>query len=346
MSILSLDNPKLGNGICAVISCFLSFCVLLTFLSFKKMRSRIFMKVIFHISLCDFIANATIFSDNPEGTLCFLQGILQQIFYFASWVWTVLLAYLLFSLVYYGRIKITLLQMYIIGYSIPIIAGVLPLSTDTYDSNPTDDDWCWINPADGASTTSAIIWQIFIFHVPIFSCVLIMTYWGLLIYWKVYIKKVYVHETVKSALGSLFMYPVLVAICWIPNVIQTITAPHSPASSPYTQTVNCLSILHGGFTAIVFFSKSRESRYNWLLLFTTVLGLDWGKNALMNSQNSTDSKSSASHQNVADFAEDEMYRDGSLCLNDISSIQLSISHLSISDLKSPMGHKSSDRDSV
>lgn len=264
-----MEGPEIKqfvSTLCATISCLLSFIVLLTFVFFKRMRSKLFMRIIAYVSLCDLIANATIFVGVPSDFyLCFFQGILQQYFYPASWLWTTMLMFLLYSLVLRGKILVSKKKMMLICWGLPLLCALLPLSTDTYKASDTDDDWCWITPHHDGSFQRhlTVMWQVLTFDILINVCFVLMIGWGLRIYWKLHVEKLQCTPQVLAALQSLFAYPVLLIICWLPNELMLILYPHKPADNPYVVVVNSLSICHGGFAALYFFCKSKEFRTNW-----------------------------------------------------------------------------------
>eukprot|EP01038_Epipyxis_sp_PR26KG_P009536 gene9536-12844_t len=272
MLYYDFHSIKVINTACAIISCALSFLVLLTYASFKSIRNKVFMLTIFNFSLCDFIANASVLSGNPsDRILCFMQGMIQQYFYPASWYWTACLTFLLYSVIFNEKIRITNTAMYSICYILPFIGLIIPLSTDTYSDNANDDDWCWLNPRSSSAIDVSLnnAWIILTFYIPIFGCFLIMTGWYLLIMWKVKSTGVQFTASVQKLLKSIIFYPFVLFICWFPNAVQTITLPDSkyPANCLPVVLINSLSILQGGFTALLFFYNSKESRKLWKNLF-------------------------------------------------------------------------------
>lgn len=260
--------------LCAIISCSLSFMVMLTFLLFKRMRTKMFMRIIFYVSMSDFIANSTVFSGVPSDYyLCFMQGILQQCFYPSSWLWTTMLMYLLYSLVLRGKITISSLRMVSICCGIPLLCALLPLTTDTYESSNNDDDWCWIQPYNdgGFQRTMTTVWQVLTFDCLIIICFVLMSGWGLRIYWKLKVDQIPTTPAVSAALESLVLYPLILIVCWLPNEVMLIFFGRYPADNVYVVLANSLSILHGGFAALIFFYKSKECRVNWVKLWRRLL---------------------------------------------------------------------------
>eukprot|EP01038_Epipyxis_sp_PR26KG_P012203 gene12203-16347_t len=271
---LNNSSVKVTYTIVSIISCSLSLMVLTTFMLFHRMRNKLFMQIICNISLCDLIANATAFSGNSNNTyLCFFQGFFQQWLYPASWYWTAMLMYLLYCLVVNGKIETSKLYLYSFCYLFPLFFTLIPLTSSTYARNNNDDDWCWLNTTNTSlSMRSADImtnfWIGITFDVPILACLVLMSYWYLVIYYKVVIKKVRCSDTTIKSLRALILFPMILFICWVPNEIGVISRDQPPANNPFMIVVNSLSLMQGGMTATLFFFNSNESRKNWYMLIS------------------------------------------------------------------------------
>jgi hypothetical protein len=132
--MFDFDSLELVVIVFSVISCLFSALVIITYLVFKDMQEKIFMKFIFYISLSDFCMNVTSTFGFPENgsALCYIQGISHVYFGLASWFWTTTLAYTIFCLISYGKIIIKLWQAYLICCMLPLLLAVLPFSTNSY----------------------------------------------------------------------------------------------------------------------------------------------------------------------------------------------------------------------
>ncbi len=110
------ENPHNAFVFSALFSCFLSFLVIITYLIFPRLKSKLFMKIITCISLSDCFANASELNGLPHTrAFCVMQGIVMQFFYSASWIWTAILTYLLYSLVANGKISLPEWKMHAIA---------------------------------------------------------------------------------------------------------------------------------------------------------------------------------------------------------------------------------------
>jgi hypothetical protein len=272
------SDPHHATLVSAVLSCAFSFGVVVTFVLFPRLQNKLFMKIITLISLCDCIANASQLNGLPvTRELCVLQAMTQQFFYPASWMWTVIMTYLLYSLVVYGRITIPEWKMHVIVWGICTTITFLPLTTSTYGKQNGDNFWCWIEPSShySASIVATEIWEYLTFDCVIFGCFLLMTGWGSLIFYKLRIQHVKATKTVKTAIRTLFAYPVIICLTWFPTAMLITIFPTVSQQSTAWIVCECLSLWQGGLTAIVFFRNSRESRMLWYGLLTQCFRCNW-----------------------------------------------------------------------
>ncbi len=269
------DDPKNAYFFSGIFSCWLSLMVVLTYLLFPRLQGKLFMKIITFISFCDFVANVTVIRGDPHNHVsCYIQGLLQQFFYIASWMWTVIITYLLYSLVTKGKITLPEWGMHLISWGVALLCTVLPLTTSTYGAQANDDDWCWIQPRflNHESIELSEFWIFLTFDCIIFGSFFLMTLWGILIFHHVRIQQIPTSKTVSSALQALLMYPIVLFITWFPNAIFLTAGIEQSSGQEVMLAVNSLSIWQGGLTAIVFFYNSKESRTHWFNVFKVCFG--------------------------------------------------------------------------
>lgn len=265
-----MHRSKEFEFIITFISCTLTFLVILSFAIFPKMWSKIFMRIILYAAISIFIANATVFSDNPSDYyLCYFQGMFQQFFYPASWLWTTVLSYLIYCLVMHGKVEMEELKMHLICWGIPLFTTLLPLSTSTYGND--DDGVCWLVQRSSDNLRDwTTFWQILTFGVIAFVCTICMVYWGVRMYHKVHSDPAQCSPAVLNAMRTLFIYPIIIVVCWMPQALLNTFDPDLPADSNKQVGVNSLAILQGGISAIAFFYNSKETRSNWTNLCITL----------------------------------------------------------------------------
>lgn len=229
------------------------------------------MRIIFYAALSIFIANATVFSNSPDDYyLCYFQGVFQQFFYPASWIWTTILSYLIYSLVMFGKIEMEELKMHFFGWGIPLFTTLIPLSTSTYKREEDDDGFCWLESRGDRYDEWTMFWKGSTFAGIAFACILCMCYWGARMYVKLRIEKLECSPAVVNAMNTLFIYPFIIVFCWMPEAMQNVIYPNLSAHSNLVVGVTSLAIAQGGFSAIAFFVNSKETRSNWMNLAITL----------------------------------------------------------------------------
>ena len=209
------SGDKKVNVIVALISVSLSFFVVLSFLIFRKMRRSVFMMFIFFISLCDLIANASVFFPGTDESIwCFFQGIFMQYFYSVSFIWTMILTYNMYSLGTKGKLGVDIKTFHLIAWGVPLVLALLPLTTETYRSAKDDDDWCWINSRyeerDGSQFLT-YFWTMVSFWIPLFLCCIACFYWGqVMIYFDYGVNNEYAKGVINQVVSTLIAYPIII----------------------------------------------------------------------------------------------------------------------------------------
>ena len=117
--------------IAALISLICSLLVSFTSLCFPSMRKRFFMLIILMISIADILASIGSALGLPpdDSILCPLQAFMVVVFYKSSWCWCAILTYQLYCVVVYTKVYLTWPVMHFIGWFIPLLTTLLPLTS-------------------------------------------------------------------------------------------------------------------------------------------------------------------------------------------------------------------------
>lgn len=257
----------------SVISGFCSFTVLLTVFLFPSMRKRGFIQMIIFISLSELVAS--IFSSfgfpRESSVLCPMQSFFNLFAYKCSWAWTTALCHQLYNVIVEGKYGLSMLQMHLICWLVPLVSTLLPLTTTEYGR---DDDssqplaWCFLE----GKQEKVIVWTSFTLYLVFFVCLVIMSsYLFALMYqfWGVDLKSQ--HPDVHSIFDAMKLYPLGMAIAWVPNILCSILVNSRAVenTSTFSDIFNSLTILatqDGTITAIIFFLKSKEAQFRWKAL--------------------------------------------------------------------------------
>lgn len=231
---------------------------------FHEMRRKIFMKLIFYISVSDFFMNiSSAFGFPANGSiLCYLQGTMELYFSLASWLWTTALCFAVFTIMWNGRLYIDMRFVHIICWGIPTLATFLPFITSTYGSPSPDTQWCLIVAKDGQSVDNYVkFWSYASYFFWLFLCIFLMLLWTAMVFGRLVWQQTVMSDVVKKTYSKLWIYPLFMLICWSLNyAIIQFSAAQSPLSVGLSMVCG---ISNGIFTSIGFFVKSEEARGRW-----------------------------------------------------------------------------------
>ncbi len=249
-----------------------SLSVVLTLVLFREMRAKFFMQIVAFISISDAIANFPymMFYRPPTGNwFCTVEGLINFTFYPMSWLWTLSLVYHLYGVATEKSLpsKLGIRFTHVFCWGIPIVLSLAGLSVTKYKhSEPIGFEVCYVS-----NQTSAI------YHAIAFYGLLLVVLLalGILTYKTWRLEQAQdagsFHPSYAILKDSVTLYPTAMVICWIPHLIAfslykvTFT---SFANYEYLYfAVTILKILHGTFTAGIFFYKSESARRLWRKVF-------------------------------------------------------------------------------
>jgi hypothetical protein len=187
-------------------------------------------------------------------------------------VWTTLLVYQLRSMLIDGKLKISMRTTHFIGWSLPLIPLLLPLS----DENVTygmDDQLSGNAPCSfRGNDLDKYVWFNVIFTIPILSCFMLMVAWYIETYLYFKRKGLLLFQKQNRELLKITLYPVILLITWVPNIVYFIIQlfsgdPHKRGSPDFITTAFLISTQYGTALAILFFIQSAKAREKWYSLF-------------------------------------------------------------------------------
>ena len=120
---------RVFNTFCGVLTLMSSSSVVLTGILFPIMMTKLFMKIIFFISLSDVVGSIFLLFGYPSthSVLCSMQGFFILFSFRCSIFWTVALTAELYGLVIYDCIVFYESHLHIIIWTISLLLGLLPL---------------------------------------------------------------------------------------------------------------------------------------------------------------------------------------------------------------------------
>lgn len=270
--MISVEENLTLERICSIsgiFSSFGSFMVLLTFFLFPSMvKGKHFMEIIRIISMCDLISSSFFALGFPEGLLCSFQGAITEFFFVASWIFTSFLSYNLYYLVYYNKLRFSVLKINIFVWSICLIKFALPFSTgNSYglDDENEGNSTCGIKNNNHFDTGN--LWIFVSLFLPLLTTVGIMSYCAIKIYSR-HQSNFKDYPVIKKAVTLISLYPIVIVLSWIPIIIFVVlAATGADVTTDFFHFGLIISFsvggLYGFFLCIIFFSKSKEARQRW-----------------------------------------------------------------------------------
>lgn len=252
--------------IAAIISMLSSLSVILT-LSFRGLRQKLFMQIIAIISLCDLIANAPYVSVQRypnDSAMCVVQGFINIYFYPVSWLWTTALMSLLFSLATTGKLPLSYPRLHSICWIFPMILAVLNFATVSKAHAAARGRFSFEICSLGDPSFTSELYHMITYYGLLVTCFIIML--------TMYVKILFTENKYAmwdAARNTLILYPLALFVCWTPHVAAVILIDYSyaPDEAAFYLASDCLKVLHGTVTAVIFFYKSGEARSRWAKLF-------------------------------------------------------------------------------
>lgn len=252
--------------IASIISVVLSGLVALTLTLFQNLRKKLYMQIIALISLSDLIGNiayTTTFRPENGNWWCSAQGFFNLYFYPASWMWTTVLMYFLYSLAVSGRMAIREATLHLFCWGLPLLVSLLYLTTNTYGRSSSTESYevCIIS----GNPLSSEIWHLTTYYGLWVICIGYMI--GM--YWRIrYLKSADLIEYIPPfnfAMEALQLYPLAMVLCWFPHFLATLFAYFGKFDGfgKFYFASDIIKISHGTITALIFFYKSKEARNRW-----------------------------------------------------------------------------------
>jgi hypothetical protein len=283
MSLL-VRNNEIGNECFAALSLCGSLSVVLTGVVFPRMWDRLFMHIIFFISLSDVGTSLAAFIGYPaDGTVgCTAQAFLVSFFIKCTLFWNVMLCCQLYQLVIHSSRGFSFVSMHAIVWLSAGGLAVLPLTTSTYgrEGPNTTVEWCFLHEKNIALYIfwNALDWMFIMGLMFLF-----------MVYMAVRVRmKVRSYDSVGFHIyRSLALFPAVLFLTYCPIIIAnmfvycyeiSVPSPTFPLKSgvqtQLLSAVSDLALLYGFSLAIIFYWKSPEARHRWKALLCGVISND------------------------------------------------------------------------
>lgn len=255
----------------AILSCIGSGMVIISYLTFKELKCLRYVQFVFYTALNDFIVALLIVMGRPNDKtfFCFAQGISQVANSLSSIFWTVVITYQVWLVVNRETVIKDLTYIHMFCWGVPILAAILPLTTNTYGNFSDGDSLCFIADTPSSPDWTSIFWNIISFYFWIWlslaaSCAMI---WNVMIRLK---GMAIIPETTRTTLRKLVPYPIAILLCWSVMTIADfyfsgITGKTKSRTWGGIYSVGLVLLTLQGFLfSCIFFVMNPYVRYLWL----------------------------------------------------------------------------------
>ncbi|RYH25715.1 hypothetical protein EON65_15330 [archaeon] len=255
------------------LSVVLSAIIILTFVCFRSMRNKIFMKIIAFIAISNFLSDLPYISGRrpSHGGWCWLQSFLTMTFYPASWMWTATVAFFLYAIATKGVVPEDIRYLHWLNWGLPIVLALFMLPITPYGRSDYTEDFEVCNFEH--SNNSVAIYHYITFYGLLVACFASMIYWKHTLHFLEKQEQLGQYkQTFEIAKTSLSYFPKALALCWIPRLIAVIVTTVEGRSAETTAhrfalVSIILKIFYGIACAFIFFRQSAEARTLWLQFF-------------------------------------------------------------------------------
>ena len=339
-SVMTINNWDRSYQATSIISVIASSLVVLTLLLFRSMQNKLFMQIIANISMADILGNmeyTTLYRPSNSAFWCSLQGFLNLYAYPCSWLWTTMLVRFLFDLAVFREIRISFRNTFIFCWGAPFVTTLLyfaflPTGTYTRHDDERSDSFC----SYGSDAQPVYVYHVITYYGLFIACVFYMAYLYIRIRqaYKVEANNIAMnastHQThqhrestmsvasegavsttssatlqgMKLTSDSLLLNPLLMIGLWSPHTIAVLLSLSDPVlvRGQFNRAGVNLKILHGLFTAVLFFFKSQAARKLWMGLLCCTYKFHKTENEELEEENMyRDSEHSVSAYRITDI---------------------------------------------
>jgi hypothetical protein len=246
----------------SLLACISSAFVVLTYITFKPMRQKRFMKFIFYMSSCDLcIGIISLFGFPQSGSaLCWAQGMLGIYFAVCSWLWTTALSYVTYCIVL-SKPVLSDAWLHAICWLLPVVLALIPLVDTSYGAISGESQWCLIVNNSRSPSYASTMWSVITYFFWLFICSVLMVYWGIVVYLKMRNREDSLSSVVVKTYNRVFLYPFAMIAFWIMNFIS-IDVPSNDVNL-FSGLSMLFGVSYGTATAVIFLFKSEEARVRW-----------------------------------------------------------------------------------
>ena len=203
----------------SLFSMLMTMSVVLTWRFFPKLHKKISLEVIAYRAVSDFMSGVgSVVGEQSTGqSLCWFEGIVANIFQISSVFWTVVITYMIYSIVILGKPAKLNKYHHLVCWGLPLVTTLLPLINVTY-GNPGDDapyGYCWITALSNSPPWAVEFWNWESFYFWIWGGLGVFVSLFVLIMKDIHNVAENTRETLMKVIRKLRVYPIIIVCCWV-----------------------------------------------------------------------------------------------------------------------------------
>lgn len=283
VSTIKRKNEEAVQILISVISLIasLSIVFILTLRYKKLVEDKPFMFPIYMIAISDTMVSLSYSFGYPmQGPLCSVQAFIFMLFGRASWLFTLLLIYQLFCLAIYHKVYLSNRFSFKLVWSVTIFAQTLPFCFKTWygiANNLAGSQSCYFNGDN--REVFIFLWvceQIVVFSLLIaFSLRIIVHGYYQSRQQSVTIQNASLIPISKTIKTTMVLYPLSMLMSWSPSIVYIFINNSNylkgcfryPHPVYVFDWINMLIPLYGFFLSIIFYTRTKNARDEWIQLF-------------------------------------------------------------------------------
>jgi hypothetical protein len=236
--------------ICSMLSLIATFLLMLVFCARRELLKRNFLRIVLYTVICDFFASFSglIGLQTAMGAKCDFQWFFSNYFMLASRFFCMIIILELYYTVVVGKSFKNYKKSMIVCIGLPLLATLLPLSTEKVGLRNPEGDWCYLVPRSGKPRATYSFWLLFSNYSWVWIMIVLMLFVFICVYLKMRnSSSEFLRVTIYGALKKLAMYPVTTILVWMPiSYCDTYYAIYREESS-YCWNTDSMNILCYGF---------------------------------------------------------------------------------------------------
>jgi len=267
----SCDVSSTAMILFSIISALSSLSILLSFhLFWKNLGRKPLMLLVYYIQWSNFLTSIGSMVGEPASAsfACWFEGITTNIFSLSSNLWSLVINFLLFSILFCKKPMQIRWIHHMLCWGLPIVVTCLPLINSTYGA-PDGINWCWVVSTPSSPYWAPLFWYWMSFYAWIWLGFVIDVSMIVALIFQFMRLAPSTLNKVRKAFRTRAGYPFIVLICWGGSAVTDFLTYQNPSfklSCRVGTFVVVLECSSGFLSSIYFWYNESTFRSEWAAL--------------------------------------------------------------------------------